>query len=244
MELDRVRNQIRRDFSSRFSIACNGIKVNSLSCEKVLNENLENASKFLKTSQNQKLFYCSLEWAKISLFLTFHKSLKYDCDLEILNLFEMARNPNCNEVNLQVSRLKGSIGLLHDQFLSLLWIMIISTDSKVLLFKINLKDLNFTGKLQKLCEICSQNTDTLKNTKDIAQDPEKKSKWWKLRKFLDSELTVLCNDINEDLFSNLAVKHITISFIFKYLLFIGTFNTIQFVKSNFQKFIQKHQRFP
>jgi len=205
MELERARNQIRRDFSSRFPISCNGIKVTDLVFENDLNEILEKASNFLKASQNQKLFYCSSEWAKISLFFTFHKSLRDDCDLELLNLFEMARNPNYNRVNLQVYRLKGSIGLLHDQFLSILWIMIISMDSKLTLFKINLNSPNFIGKLQKIHEICSQNTDTLKNTKEIAQDPEKKLKWWKLRKSLDSELTALCNEINEDLFSNLSV---------------------------------------
>lgn len=207
MELEKIRDMIRRDFPSKFPVVCNGIKVNNLVFEAAdLNEK---ASNFLKASQRQKNVYCSSEWAKISLFLTFHKSLRHDCDCdsELLNLFEMARNPNYNETSLQVNRLKGSIGLLHDQLLSVLWIMIISLDSKIILFKINLNIPNFMEKLQKIHEICSQNTDTLKNTKEIGVDPEKKAKWWKLRKSLDSELSALCHEINEDLFANLAVQN-------------------------------------
>ena len=207
MELERVREQIRLNFSSQIPIACNGIKVNNLTFERVLNEIHGRALKFLKEAQNQKLFYCLSEWSKICLFLTFHKSLRTDCDFELLKHFEMARNPNYFEENVNIKRLKGSIGLLHDQFLSILWIMVITVDSKLLLFKININVPNFIGKLQKIHEICSQNTESLKNTKGIAQDHEKKSEWWKLRKSLDSELVALCNEINEDLFSNLSVKH-------------------------------------
>lgn len=239
MELEKIREKIRRDFPSQFPVVCNGIKVENLVFEADINESLEKASIFLKASQNQKNGYCLSEWAKISLFLTFHKSLRKECDSELLNLFEMARNPNYNDENLQVSRLKGSIGLLHDQFLSILWIMIISMDSKLLLFRINLNASKFMDKLQKVHEICSQNTDTLKNTKDIAQDPEKKTKWWKLRKSLDSELATLCNEINEDLFSNLAVLRLR-SILFLLFLFIGAIDSLYFFKFNFKKFIQTY----
>lgn len=210
MELENIRNEIKKVFNSQFPIACNGIKVNNIIYEKDLNELLEKSQRLLNECKNQNLTYCLSEWSKVCLFLNFHKSLQYDCDSELLRLFETARNPNDLHKNINVNRLKGSIGLLHDQFLCILWVMIITVDSKLLLFKININVPNFTGKLQKIHEICSQNTDSLKNTREIAQDPEKKSKWWKLRKSLDTELTRICNELNDDLFNGLSVRNLKI----------------------------------
>lgn len=208
IELDKIRQKIRCNFQSQIQVACNGIKVKNLKNESVLDELYGNSLKYLKECRERNLVYCVSEWSKICLLLTFHKSLFYDCDydLELLNLFESARNPNNFASNHNhLNRLKGSIGLLHDQFLSIFWIMVVTIDSKLILFRINLNVPEFNRKLRRIHQICAQNTDSLRNTKEIAQDPEKKSNWWILRKSLDSDLKALCDELDEDLFSNISV---------------------------------------
>ena len=213
IELDKIRQQIKTAFqfsTSQYNISCNGIKIKSFKdsiIDKLVNDNLKRSLEHLKKAQSQKMAYCVSEWAKISLFFVFHKSFQEQesCDSELFDLFELARNPNyCGKVCL--SRLKGSIGILKDQFLSILWIMVINFDSKLLLLKLNIDKSNFTGKIQKIHEICSQSTESLRNTNEIGKDAGKKAQWWKLRKSLDSELISLCSDLNEELFSHSSVK--------------------------------------
>ncbi len=204
VQLNRIRQEIN---TSQYSIACNGIKVNSCKDSRyyqIINENISKSLEKLKAAQDRKLSYCTSEWAKLSLFFMFHKSFHECCDSEILNLFELGRNPNSR--NVSVKELKGSIGLLHDQFLSILWILVVTLDAKLLLFKVNLDKSAVSRKIQRIHEICAQNTDSLRNTDEIAKDAEKKTQWWKLRKSLDSELISLCSDLNDDLFSSVSVS--------------------------------------
>lgn len=209
--MDKFRQQIRATLNaptSQCSMSCNGIKIKRFKdymVEKLLKDNLKRSLEHLNRAQNLKLAYCISEWAKICLFFMFHNSLQESFDSEVLDLFELARNPNfCGTVCL--SRLKGLIGMLQDQFLSILWIIIVNFDSKILLFKVNIDGLNFTRKIQKIHEICAQNTDSLRNTNEIAKDSGKKAQWWKLRKSLDSELISICSDLNEELFSQSSVQ--------------------------------------
>ena len=211
IELDKIRQEIKTVFKvpKTYHVSCNGIKINNFKdsiIEKIVKDNLKRSLEHLKKAQSQKIGYYISEWAKISLFFIFYKSLQESCDSELFDLFELARNPNyCGKVCL--SRLKGSIGILKDQFLSILWIMVINFDSKLLLLKLNIDKSNFTGKIQKIHEICSQSTESLRNTNEIGKDAGKKAQWWKLRKSLDSELISLCSDLNEEIFSNSSVKN-------------------------------------
>ena len=210
-------------------VSCNEIKtkIPFFSLNEFLNESIKN----LKESQKRKQIYLIGEWAKISLFLIYresqfidntddvscharHGSLSEsfdtchgDCsyDRQILTFFELARNPefDFDFGSSFLERLKGSIGLLHDQFLSILWILVINFNSKLLIFKVNLNLKSFKQKIQKINEICTQNTETLKNTEEISKDSA--AIWWKLRKFLDFELLNLCNELSEEMFSNISV---------------------------------------
>ena len=212
IELDKVRQQIKTAFqapTSQYPIVCNGIKIKSfedLIYDKTLSENLKRSLEHLKNAQNQKLTYCISEWAKISLFFMFQNSFYESFDSELLNLFELARNPNISFKNNFSSRMKGSIGLLHDQFLSILWIFVVTFDSKLVVFKLNLNMKSFKEKVQKIHEICAQNTDSLRNTTEIAKDSEKKAQWWKLRKTLDVELISMCSELDDEIFSYSSVK--------------------------------------
>lgn len=210
MELDRIRQQIKTAFqapTSQYSITCNGIKIKNFKdsmTDKLIKENFKLSMENLKKAQDQKVSYSISEWAKISLFFMFHKSLQESCDYELLRLFEVARNPNTCE-NVCLTRLKGSIGILQDQFLSIIWIMVVTCDSKLFLLKLNIDKQKFASKVQKIHEICAQNTDSLRNTTEIAKDSEKKAQWWKLRKSLDSDLISLCSELNDELFSQASV---------------------------------------
>ena len=208
--MDKIRHEINCTFQapkSQWPILCNGIMSKEFKTEYFIDENLITSMENLKKAQNQKMVYYVSEWAKISLFLTFHKSLTNACDMELLNLFELARNPNnCGTVCLNA--LKGSVGMLQDQFLSIFWIFVVTCDSKLLILKLNIDQPKFASKLQKLHKICAQNTDSLRNTAEIAKDLEKKAQWWKLRKSLDAELFSLCSELNEDLFNHASVKEI------------------------------------
>lgn len=204
--MDKFRQQIKKEYQAQCSssIACNGIRIKiskELRTESSLFESLEN----LKEAQTRKLTYCIGEWAKISLFLMFNKSFNEICDSELLELFELARNPSF-EGNLSKIKLKGSIGLIHDQFLSILWILVVTVDSKMLFFKMHINMGNFTKKVQRLLEICAQNTETLRNTTEIANHSEMKAQWWKLRKSLDTELMTLCDELGDNMFSCLSVR--------------------------------------
>lgn len=166
---------------------------------------LSESIKYLREAQTRKLTYSIREWAKISLNFMFNKSFKESCDSELLEMFELARNP-IFEGDFSKIELKGSIGLIHDQFLSVLWILVVTNDSKLLMFRVSANTPNFIKNVQRIHEICAQNTETLRNTKEIAKDPERKAQWWKLRKSLDSELMALCNELNDDMFSCLSVR--------------------------------------
>jgi len=212
IELDKIRQEIKTVFKvpKTYHVSCNGIKINNFKdsiIEKIVKDNLKRSLEHLKKAQSQKIGYYISEWAKISLFFIFYKSLQESCDSELFDLFELARNPTNYCGNVCLNRLKGSIGILKDEFLSILWIIIINFDSKILLFKINIDELNFKVKIQKIHEICSQNTDSLRNTNEIGKDEIKKVKWWKLRKSLDSQLISICSDLNEEIFSNSSVKN-------------------------------------
>lgn len=209
--MDKIRHQIKVAFQapiSQYPISCNGIKINSFkdsNMDRLIKENLKLSLENLKKAQSQKMSYCTSEWAKICLFLKFYLSFQESCDSEVLELFELARNTNtCGTICL--SRLKGSIGILQDQLLSIIWIMVVNFDSKLLLLKLNINGTALNLKVKKLHEICAQNTDSLRNTTEIAKDAGKKAQWWKLRKSLDSDLISLCSELNEDLFSHSSVN--------------------------------------
>ncbi len=202
IELDQFRRKINKEFQC--SIACNGIKIKNdkeFRTDSLLSESI----KYLREAQTRKLNYSIREWAKISLNFMFNKSVKESCDSELLEMFELARNPNF-EGDFSEIEFKRSIGLIHDQFLSVLWILVVTNDSKLLLFRVSANTPNFIKKVQRIHEICAQNTETLRNTTEIAKDPERKAQWWKLRKSLDSELMALCNELNDDMFSCLSVR--------------------------------------
>lgn len=208
MELDRIRQQIKSAFQAptyQYTISCNGIKIkNFKDSMNAIEESLKLSIENLKKAQSQKTSYSVSEWAKICLFFKFHKSFQESCDSELLKLFEVARNPNtCGNVCL--NRLKGTIGILQDQFLSIIWIMVVTCDSKLLLLKLNIEKHNFASKVQKIHDICAQNTESLRNTTEIANDSGKKAQWWKLRKSLDSDLISLCSELNDELFSHASV---------------------------------------
>ena len=213
--MDKFRQHIRSTFQSSFSqvpVSSNGIQFKGFQDSKAakhLQDLLLQSLKFLKVVQNQKNCYCIGEWAKIALFLKFSWSqykFENNFDLELLNLFELARNPSIQiDSNLTVKHCKGSIGLLHDQMLSILWILVVSFDSRVILFRINLNLDSFTRKIDQIHEICAQNTESLRNTKEIALDADKKAQWWKLRRNLDEELIAVCSKLDDELFSNLTV---------------------------------------
>ena len=201
--MDSFRQKLKNYFKS-IPISCNGIKLKSLKDSQIelfLAESLEK----LESSQTHKLPYCTSEWAKLSLFLMFQKSQHDNVDLELLNLFELSRNSTNCSLNFNINRLNGSIGFLHDQFLSILWILIVTLDSKILIYKLKLEVTAFSSKLNQIHDICSKNTETLKNTMEIVNDSVKKAEWWKLRKSLDAQLTSTCADLNDVLFSNLSV---------------------------------------
>lgn len=210
LELNRIRQEIKLNFqapTSQYSISCNGIKFKSCSglrLYQIINDNISNTLGKLKESQDRKLSYCTSEWAKLTLFYMFHKSFHESCDSAILNLFELGRNPNSR--NVSVKELKGTVGLLQDQFLSILWVLVVTLDARLLLFKVNVDKTAVSRKIQRIHEICAQNTDSLRNTNEIAKDSAKKAQWWKLRKSLDSELISICSDLNEDLFSSVSVR--------------------------------------
>lgn len=215
--MDKFRQHIRSTFKSsfsQFSVSSNGIQFKGFQdsrTEKHLEDLLLQSLNFLEVVQNQKNCYCIGEWAKISLFLKFLWSqCKFqNFDLELLNLFELARNPSTKiDPDLTVKHCKGSIGLLHDQMLSILWILVVSFDSRVIMFRINLNLDSFTHKIQQIHEICAQNTESLRNTKEIALDSDKKAQWWKLRRNLDKELIAICSKLDDELFSNLNVTYL------------------------------------
>lgn len=223
IELEKFRNEIKAFSIS--SISCNGILIKNHQNSLIQSSLLSKSITHLREAQKQNLTYCLGEWAKVSLFLTFIKSLKEPCDLELLEFFELSRNPKCFNVSSSLERIKGSIGIIHDQFLSILWIMIITIDSKLLLFKVNINIKSFTQKIKKLHELCSQNTESLRNTTEISKDTCKKSDWWKLRKSLDSELLLLCSELNDEMFSYLSVRFNYYITILKFNVYLGNYNS-------------------
>lgn len=202
MELDKFRKHLLA--YSQSPITSNGVRIQK---PQVPFENLDTAMKFLNTAIEHQSSYFVSEWAKICLFLQFQKSFSVSCDNELLRLFELSRVGCLSSVeNLDLKRLKGSIGMLYDEFMSALWVLVVSKDSQLLLFRISLDFATFSGKMQRIHEICSSNTDSLKNTTEIADNSEMKAKWWKLRKSLDSELISICSLLNDEVFAGVSVK--------------------------------------
>lgn len=201
--MNKIRGQIKAEIQFQNFVACNGIRIKS-STESRTSSLLLQSMKQLRDAQSLKLTYFISEWAKISLFLMMNKSFQVPCDSELLELFELSRNPSF-EGNFSNIKLAGSIGLLHDQFLSILWILVVTADSKLLMFGASLNMKSFTSKMQRIHEICAQNTESLRNTTEISKDSEKKANWWKLRRSLDAELIGLCNELNDDMFSGFSV---------------------------------------
>lgn len=206
MELEKFRIQIRTRILLQSPITCNGVR----HCESSTSDSsvmrLDQALRHLKLAQEHLSSYYVGEWAKICLLLQYELSFTVPCDSQLLILFELARNCQESGDSSDLNRLKGSIGIFHDEFLSILWFLVVTVDSKFLLFKINLNLASFSGQMQKIHEICSNSTDSLRNTMDIANNPEMKAKWWKLRKSLDSELISICAQLNDEMFANVSVN--------------------------------------
>jgi len=162
-------------------------------------------------AQKAKMYYFVGEWAKISLLLTFSLSQfennSLSTPIKLFELFELSRNPNFEGGIVNLIAVSGSIGLLFDECLSIFWVLTVSFDAKLVLYKLNIDNetVNISQNITKIHEICSQNTDSLRNTKEIALDSLKKAQWWKLRRALDAELTSVCASLNDYLLSDLSV---------------------------------------
>jgi hypothetical protein len=211
--------------ANRFDVSCNSIKNTSpiseykktakLELSRLLSESLC----ALRSAQQSKLFYLISEWAKLSLFLTFCLS-QFDkdsrcTDLKAFNLFEICRNPNFEiDEPVDFNLVSGSIGFLFDEVLSIFWVLTVSFDAKLIIFKSKVENLHkIIQSFNDIADICSQNTESLRNTKEISTDSTKKAQWWKLRRSLDSNLISVCSSLQDDLFTCISVFAIIFVFV-------------------------------
>ena len=208
LELERMRERIKLIFPgprNQYPVSCNGIRFKQASVPSNLIEALNVASANIKNAQSRGLYYCLKEWSKVALFIQYHISLHKQSDLELFELFELSRTSQ--KCNVNMDNLAGSVGMLFDQFMSVFWIFIISNSGSLTVFMIRIDSQSYMSKLQKLLDICSQNTETLRNTEIVSQCSEKKAQWWKIRKNLDFELSSLCSEFDEELFLFLPVNN-------------------------------------
>lgn len=191
---------------NQYHISCNGIRMTSKSVPDNLIKELEVARIGIKHAEEKGLYYCVREWSKVALFLQYHVSFYRSCDSELLELFEQSRTSEKFTIDSSY-KLAGSVGMLFDQFMSIFWVFIVSSSGSLSVYLIRMGSQSYMSKLQRLQDICSQSTDTLRNSEVVSSCSEKKVQWWKTRKNLDAELTLLCSEFDDELFAYIPVNY-------------------------------------
>lgn len=112
----------------------------------------------------------------------------------------------------------NTLGLIWDPLLEVLFVY----SSPFVLFRFPVKKSHFSPLLKRLHSICTlQNTETLRNTAQIAADPHLRAQWWQTRRELDSQLQLVAREIDELLFNGVVSSLVELSYLlcFSRLLF-------------------------
>lgn len=137
--------------------------------------------------------YLSIQEARIALFWESQKGREADFyRIKELFIASLGYPSNSSEIP------SNTLGLLWDPMMEVLFVY----SSPLVLFRFPVRKSRFLPLLRTLHSISFlQNTETLRNTAQIAADPQLRSKWWQTRRDLDSQLQVLVKEIDELLFN-------------------------------------------
>lgn len=206
-------------------MATNGIKIARFESEAMqqrMQSVLVEARVLLERAVADRLTYCVGEWAKLLLSLVFTRSMLSDgasLDAQITLYFELARRPEDTSIlsselahqpedtyiPVSLALPGNSLGLVYDQMGQILWVLVSNCESKLIVFRVPRDRRSHQDLLHQLHSICAQNTETLRNTKDIAADDQRRAEWWSLRRRLDAELSVVCDRFSNEFFGSLQV---------------------------------------
>jgi len=205
IKLTDFRGKVRQFYSKNFKTKtnhplCNGLLLHDNFTD--LNLLIESVEKELVLAKTQRLIYCVGEWSKLLLHLYFVDTLASGTKGNLWKHFELSRRPEDFEVidaHFNASNWsEAAIGLLYDHHLETFWII-----SGALVVRVPIDHSQIQNFLKKTQSICSQNSNSLRNTREISDDQDKTAEWWRIRKSLDANLNDLCCLMEDAMFSDI-----------------------------------------
>lgn len=101
-----------------------------------------------------------------------------------------------------------TFGILCDWAMDAMWVLssVPSAKEPFLLFRLPIDTGNLLSLIRNFTRVSQANTETLKNTAEIAADPNLRADWWRRRKELNAELEVLTEQLDSLVFSRFTVS--------------------------------------